>query len=108
MAKSGQGPQRHTSAPKREPRANAYRPQGVSQYGQMQGSHITHDSESDYRGEPKRGGAGYNNPVGPINMALSGPGAGRKIYDCGSQSTHGNVAQGNPPPNRQRDALENE
>src|SRR6516165_5298217 len=98
---------RHTTAPKVEPRAYARNPGAAGQYGQAQGSHVTRGEESKYRGEPdptmRRG---YNNPVGPTNMALSGPGAGREVLRSGGQGTHGSVNPGNPPPNRQRDALE--
>ena len=59
-----------------------------------------------WRPGPLYGGKGYNNPVGPTNMALSGPGAGREVLRGGGQGTHGSVNPGNPPPNRQRDALE--
>jgi hypothetical protein len=48
---------------------------------------------------------GYNNPVGPTNMALEGPGAGRKVYDAGSQSTHGATNPGNPRPSPDRHIL---
>jgi hypothetical protein len=52
----------HRPHGKTEPQANKYRPQGVSQWGQMQGTHTTNRTESDYRGEPKRGGRGYEPP----------------------------------------------
>jgi hypothetical protein len=110
MAKpAGQGPQRHITAPKREPIAHRVREGGVGQLGQKQGSHQTGGRETSYRGEKLYGGAGYNNPVGPTNLALNGPkGEGRKIYDCGGQGTHGNVNPGSPTPNPRHDALEGE
>jgi hypothetical protein len=96
-------------APKVEPRANAYRPQGVSQYGNMVGNHVTSTLNTDYRGEPKRGGRGYEPPVGPTdNVAACGVGGGRKTYSSGSQSTWGDVSPGSPRPNTYRDALEQE
>ena len=55
----------HRPHGKTEPIANKYRPQGVSQYGGMQGSHMTHGGDSNYRGEPKRGGRGYEPPAKP-------------------------------------------
>jgi hypothetical protein len=98
----------HRSAGKTEPRAHAYRPQGVSQYGGMQGTHQTHGKESDYRGEPKRGGAGYNPPLGITDPVKAvGVGGGRTIYKTGSQCQTG-TNPGNPRPNPQREALEQE
>jgi hypothetical protein len=80
---------KHTSNPKSEPRANAKNPGGVSQFGQAQGNHITRAGQSNYRGDPVDIGRGYQNPVGPTSMALSGPGSGRKIYGSGSQQQYG-------------------
>src|SRR5215469_16999617 len=92
---AGQGPQRHTIAPKREPRSRAINPSAVNQLGAMLGDKVTHvPGSTGYRGEPLVRGPGYNNPQGPTNMALSGPGAGRKTYGSGSQSTHGAVSPG--------------
>jgi len=87
-------------------------PGGVGQLGQKQGSHITRHSDSDYRGEPLHSGRNFQpvkfgNEVA-LNVGKGGCGTGRTIYNTGSQSQHGNVAPGNPPPNMQRDALENE
>jgi hypothetical protein len=98
----------HRTAAKVEPRPHAKGPAGVSQFGQMQGTHITHGKESDYRGDPVNIGPGYKNPVGPTNMALQGPGAGCNIMPHGGQGRHGATNPGNPRPNRQRDALSNE
>jgi hypothetical protein len=80
----------HRPHGKTEPIANKYRPQGVSQWGQAQGSHITHDKESSYRGEPKRGGRGYE-PPGMISDPVKavGVGGGRTIYKTGSQEKYG-------------------
>ena len=100
----------HRPHGKTEPVANKYRPQGVSQYGQMQGSHTTNRrTESDYRGEPKRDGRGYE-PPGMISDPVKavGVGGGGTIHSCGSQGLQGNVNPGQPRPNRYRDALENE
>src|SRR5215472_15990537 len=86
----------HRPHGKTEPFANKYRPQGVSQYGQMQGSHVTRGQESNYRGEPKRGGRGYE-PHGMISDPVKavGVGGGRTIYKTGSQCQTG-TNPGNP------------
>lgn len=100
---------RHTSNPKVEPRANARNPAAVAQYGALVGDHITNKSSTGYRGEPDYVRKGYSNPVGPTNMALSGPGAGRTIYgQSGSQGTHGATNPGSPRPNPRHDALKGE
>jgi hypothetical protein len=89
----------HRPHGKTEPQANKYRPQGVSQYGQMQGSHTTNRrTESDYRGEPKRGGRGYEPPSmisDPVKAV--GVGGGRQIHSCGSQGQWGTPDRGNAP-----------
>jgi hypothetical protein len=74
----------------------------------MMGDHVTNKDSTGYRPGPLYGGRGYNNPVGPTNMALSGPGAGRTVMKSGSQCMTGTPDRGNPPPNRQRDPLNNE
>ena len=96
-------------APKIEPRAREMRPGGVGQLGQKQGSHVTRHSDSNYRGEPLRGGRGYE-PPGMISDPVKavGVGGGRTIYASGSQGTQGSVNPGNPAPNPRHDALENE
>jgi hypothetical protein len=88
----------HRPHGKTEPRANAYRPQGVSQYGQLQGTHVTARGESDYRGEPKRGGRGYE-PPGMISDPVKavGVGGGRTIYKTGTQCQTGAANPGNAP-----------
>ena len=88
----------HRPHGKTEPIANKYRPQGVSQHGQMQGTHVTRAGETSYRGEPKRGGRGYE-PPGMISDPVKavGVGGGRTIYSTGTQSQHGDVA-GSPRP----------
>jgi hypothetical protein len=100
---------RHSTAPKVEPRPHARNPATVAQYGALVGNHATHQGKlTPYRGEPDFTRAGYSPPQGPTNMALSGPGAGREVMRSGGQGTHGQPAAGNPPPNRQREALEGE
>jgi hypothetical protein len=97
----------HRPHGKTEPVANKYRPQGVSQYGQMQGTHVTDRRESSYRGEPKRGGKGYE-PPGMISNPVSavGVGGGRTIYKTGTQDQYGTVAGTRRP--QGRDILSNE
>src|SRR5262249_6726394 len=95
----------HRPHGKTEPVANKYRPQGVSQWGQAQGSHVTRGGESNYRGEPKRGGRGYE-PPGMISdpVRAVGVGGGRTIYASGSQGMTGRPAPGNAPA-KNRDIL---
>ena len=89
---------RHTSNPKVEPRAYARNPGAVAQYGVHVGNHVTTlgGSESSYKGEPDTMRRGYQNPVGPTSMALSGPGSGRTIYKTGTQCQTGPVNPGSP------------
>jgi hypothetical protein len=83
--------------------------------GAMQGSHVTERGgrESSYRGErlhnPERDfqPVKFGNELA-LNVGKGGCGTGRTVYATGSQGTQGNVAAGNPPPNSQRDPLENE
>jgi hypothetical protein len=100
---------RHVTAPKVEPRAKRVREPAVSQIGGSYGDHTTNKGETGWRPGPLYGGKGYNNPVGPTNMALSGPGAGKnRIMPAGGQGCHGPVDPGNPRPNRYRDPLNQE
>jgi hypothetical protein len=88
---------RHSTAPKVEPRAHAKNPGGVSQFGEAIGNKITHVAgNTPYRGDPINAGRGYQNPVAPTNMALSGPGAGREVMRSGGQGTHGATNPGMP------------
>jgi hypothetical protein len=90
---------RHTSVPKVEPRARGQNPSAVAQLGSHVGDHTTNNPKSTgYRGEQLVRGAGYNNPVGPSSMALSGPGSGRNIMKTGSQAMQGAANPGNPRP----------
>jgi len=45
-----------------EPQPHVYNPGGVGQLGQTQGSHVTGSGDSDYRGDPLRGGRGFKAP----------------------------------------------
>jgi hypothetical protein len=88
---------RDVRAPKVEPRAKGVNVGGAAQLGAAQGDHITGRMQSDrYRGEPLYGGGAYNPPVGPTSNMVSGPGGGRRVYGCGSQSTYGSPAPGSP------------
>jgi hypothetical protein len=87
----------HRTEPKREPRARAINPSAVNQLGNLLGDHITNKSSTNYRGEPLVRGAGCNAPVGPTNLAQSGPGAGRTVMRSGGQGTHGATNPGNAP-----------
>jgi hypothetical protein len=105
----GSRPVTHRSAPKTEPRAREMRPGGVGQLGNSQGSHVTAERESPYRGENLIGKRGYE-PPGMISDPVKavGVGGGRTIHHCGSQGVQGNVNPGQPRPNPRHDALENE
>jgi hypothetical protein len=90
-------------------------PGGVAQLGQHVGDKATHGNSkgTGYRGEPLHQDRSFQPvPFGnsvALNVKGGGPGTGRTLYgQAGSQGTHGSVNPGNPPPNRQRDALENE
>src|SRR6516225_11085701 len=95
---------RHSTAPKVEPRAKRIREPAVAQIGGSYGDHVTNTKGpgTGWRPGPLYGGAGYSNPVGPTNVALSGPGAGREILRSGGQGTHGSVNPGSPRPKTSR------
>jgi hypothetical protein len=83
----------------------------VSQLGNKVGSH-TRQGDSGYRGEKMHNDRSFQpvkfgNEVA-LNVGGGGAGKGRTIYASGSQGCQGQPAQGNPPPNSQRDALEQE
>jgi hypothetical protein len=90
---------KHSTNPKAEPRAYARNPAAVSQLGNKVGNHVTSTVNTDYRGDPDFVRRGYN-VVGPTNLAVSGPGAGREVMKAGGQGTHGAVNPGNPPAQR--------
>ena len=77
----------------------------VGQKGQLQGTHTTNRTDSDYRGEKKFTGKNFQ-PVAfgnevALNVGKGGCGTGRNLYgQAGSQGTHGQPAQGNPPAQR--------
>jgi hypothetical protein len=95
-------------APKVEPRAKAIREQRVGQLGNMMGDHVTNRDSTGYRPGPLYSGKGYNAPYGITDPVKAvGVGGGRTIYKTGSQCQTG-TNPGNPRPNTQRDALEQE
>jgi hypothetical protein len=85
-------------------------PAAVNQLGAKVGDHITNKDSTDYRGEELVRGKGYMPPVGPTdNVKAEGAGGGRKLYgQCGTQGTYGAVEPGNPRPNTQREAHDQE
>jgi hypothetical protein len=88
----------HRPHGKTEPVLHAKRPAGVSQYGQMQGTHVTRGGESDYRGERVEGGRGYAAPLGITDPVKAvGVGGGRTVMRTGGQGQHGSAVQGGPP-----------
>ena len=81
--------------------AKGINPGWVGQKGQAQGSHTTRSGDSNYRGEPRSAGSGYNPvPYGnqvALNVKGGGPGTGRTLYgQSGVQGCHGTPAQGLP------------
>jgi hypothetical protein len=82
--------------------SHSARPAGVAQLGQKQGSHVTRDGESDYRGERLHNSSKHFQPVPfgnevALNVGKGGPGAGRTLHgQSGSQGCHGQPAQGAP------------
>ena len=75
-------------APKVEPRSRAVNPGGVGQIGTSVGNHATGVARPMTKAaEPLFEGKGYSPPRGPTNMLAQGPGAGRTVMPCGSQSS---------------------
>jgi hypothetical protein len=76
------------------------------------GDHVTNKDSTGYRGPKFHDGKSFQpvkfgNEVA-LNVGKGGPGTGREVMASGSQGCHGQPAAGNPPPNRQRDALNND
>jgi hypothetical protein len=72
------------------------RPAGVAMFGQSQGDHVTNrPGSTGYRGEKLHGPADRNfQPVKfgnevALNVKGGGPGTGRTVHHCGSQSQYG-------------------
>jgi len=89
------------------------RPAGTAQIGIMWGDHVTNKGARGYTGERLHNDRSFQpckfgNEVA-LNVGKGGPGTGRNLYgQAGSQGTHGATNPGSPPPNRYRDALEQE
>ena len=90
------------------------RPGGAEGIGKSYGSHITNKSDTGYRGpqfytgKQFQSGVKFGNEVA-LNVGKGGCGTGRTLYgQAGSQGTHGATNPGQPRPNRQRDAAEQE
>jgi hypothetical protein len=100
---------KHVSAPKTEPKPRARNPAHVAQWGALVGNHATHQGKSTpYKGDPDFTRKGYATPVGVTDPVKAvGVGGGRTIYTTGSQCQTG-TNPGNPRPNPQRDAAEQE
>ena len=111
----GYGSRQHTERPVRTGSGSrSTRPAGVAQIGNIVGDHVTNKDSTGYTGErlhnPERNfqPVKFGNEVA-LNVGKGGCGTGRTLYgQAGSQGTHGSVNPGNPRPNRQRDALEQE
>jgi hypothetical protein len=80
----------------------------------MVGDHVTQRGESTgYTGEKLHNPSRDFQPVKfgnevALNVRGGGPGVGRTVYASGSQGTQGAVNPGDPRPNSQRDALDND
>jgi hypothetical protein len=84
---------RERPAPKQEPRSYGMNVEGVAQYGNAQGNHVTGDGGKTVQGGVRSivGGAGYE-AVGPTK-SVPGPGGGRTLYgQCGTVHQYGEVA----------------
>jgi hypothetical protein len=108
----GYGSRPHVEKPVRTGSgSHSTNPGYVSQLGNKVGSHTTNKGDSGYRGEIFHDRRDFQpTPFGNEIAARTtcGPGGSRTIYSSGTQGTTGAPASGNPPANRQRDALENE
>jgi hypothetical protein len=93
--------------------SHSARPGYVAQLGNKVGNHTTDRGTTSYTGEIFHNPAKDFQPVKfgneiALNVGKGGCGTGRTIYASGSQGTQGTVNPGNPLPNAQRDALDNE
>jgi len=93
--------------------SHSTRPAGTAQIGLMYGTHTTNRRESDFRGErlhnPSRDTqfTPFGNEIA-VNTVCK-PGGSRNLHgQAGSQRQWGDANPGNPPPNRQRDPLNND
>jgi hypothetical protein len=93
--------------------SHSTRPGYVSQLGNKVGSHATREGDTGYRGEKMHDERNFN-PVKfgnelATNVKGGGCGTGRTLYgQCGTQGTHGAVEPGDPRPNTQREAHDQE
>jgi hypothetical protein len=93
--------------------SHSAKPGYVSQLGNKVGSHATREGDTGYRGEKMHDERNFH-PVKfgnelALNVKGGGCGTGRTLYgQCGNQGTHGATNPGNPRPNTQRDAAEQE
>ena len=85
--------------------AKGVSPGWASQIGSGISNHSTdHSKVLPYKGEAMRDGltpAGGKVPLGnqiANNVGAGGPGTGREVMHCGTQSTYGAANPGNPPP----------
>jgi hypothetical protein len=88
------------------------RPGGVESIGKIYGDHVTNKDSTGYRGPKFHDNRSFQpvkfgNEVA-LNVGKGGPGTGRDVHASGSQQQWGDANPGNPRPNTQRDALENE
>jgi len=94
--------------------SHSTRPAGVNMLGAMQGNKVTSQKgTTPYTGEKLHGGRSFQPvPFGnavALNVGGGGVGKGRTLHgQAGSQGCHGSPAPGNPPPNAQRHALNND
>ena len=91
MTKQGRADIRGPLDQKVEPRAYEKSPGGVSRIGAQVGSHVTERGEAQTNYQPIDLGNGYNatGPNGPMSgWDGSGPGAGRKVRNSGSQGKY--------------------
>jgi hypothetical protein len=99
---------RHSSAPKVEPKPRAINPGAAAQLGTSLGNHATvQQTKGPLKGagQPIYGGPGFKSPVGPTPQTKAGPGSGRTVHRSGSQSRHGDVAQGQGRSHQSREII---
>jgi hypothetical protein len=90
-ARSGGGLQmnkvKHSAGRKAEPKSKAVNVHAVHDLGTMKGDHVTSKGGSlNVKKEELYKGSGYCPPVGPTELKVVGPGAGRTVHRAGSQS----------------------
>jgi hypothetical protein len=82
--------------------SRAIREPAVAQIGGNYGNHTTNQGSTGWRPGSIYGGRGMNPvPYGnakALDVGGGGPGTGRTVMHCGSQSTHGPTNPGSPRP----------